>query len=169
MDAQRTTSRQRKPLYSPEERRRRDASGWTVVQGVLAPLQFVACAVSVVLVARWLATGNGLAAADASFVVKCALLGVIMITGSVWEKAVFGRWLFAPAFFWEDVVSMGVIALHAACLLAMATGALEPRARLLLVLAAYAAYVVNAVQFLLKLRAARRFDGRVSGTGEVMA
>ncbi len=147
--------RTRAPLYSAEERRRRDASPWTIVQGVLAPLQFVVCAVSAGLVLRWLSTGEGLALASASFVVKCALLYLIMVTGSVWEKAVFGRWLFAPAFFWEDVVSMVVIALHTACLVAMATGWLAPREQMLLALAAYAAYVVNAAQFLLKLRAAR--------------
>jgi 3-vinyl bacteriochlorophyllide hydratase len=106
-------------------------------------------------VVRWLVTGEGLALASASFVVKCALLYLIMVTGSVWEKAVFGRWLFAPAFFWEDAVSMVVIALHTACLVAMATGWLESRTQMLLALAAYAAYIVNAAQFLLKLRAAR--------------
>jgi 3-vinyl bacteriochlorophyllide hydratase len=78
-----------------------------------------------------------------------------MVTGSVWEKVVFGRWLFAPAFFWEDVVSMLVLALHTACLIAMATGWLDARSQMLLALAAYATYVVNAAQFLLKLRAAR--------------
>jgi 3-vinyl bacteriochlorophyllide hydratase len=150
-----TPNRIRMPLYTAEERRRRDASPWTTVQGVLAPLQFVVCAVSAWLVLRWLATDEGLALASASFVVKCALLYLIMVTGSVWEKAVFGQWLFAPAFFWEDVVSMVVIALHTACLVSMATGGLEPRAQMLLVLAAYAAYVINAAQFLLKLRAAR--------------
>ena len=144
------------PLYSPEERRRRDASAWTWVQGVLAPVQFVACAVSLVLVLNYLATGNGLLAASVSFIVKTALLYTIMVTGSVWEKVVFGRWLFAPAFFWEDVVSMLVLALHTACLLAMATGWLDARSQMLLALAAYTAYVVNAAQFVLKLRAARR-------------
>jgi 3-vinyl bacteriochlorophyllide hydratase len=148
-------SRTRTPLYSAEERRRRDASPWTTVQGVLAPLQFVVCVVSAWWVARWLSTGEGFALASASFVVKCALLYLIMVTGSVWEKVVFGQWLFAPAFFWEDVVSMVVIALHTACLAAMVSGALEPRALMGLVLAAYAAYLINAVQFLLKLRAAR--------------
>jgi 3-vinyl bacteriochlorophyllide hydratase len=145
----------RAPLYSPAERLRRDASAWTWVQGMLAPLQFIACAVSVVLVLRYLATGDGLFAASTSFVVKTALLYLIMITGSIWEKVVFGRWLFAPAFFWEDVVSMLVLALHTACLVAMATGWLDARTQMLLALAAYTAYVINAAQFLLKLRAAR--------------
>ncbi len=144
------------PLYTADERRRRDATVWTLVQGVLAPVQFVVCLVSAALVLRYLVTGEGLFAASASFVVKTVLLYLIMITGSVWEKVVFGRWLFAPAFFWEDVVSMLVLALHSACLLAMLTGGLGARQQMLLALAAYAAYIVNAGQFLLKLRAARR-------------
>jgi 3-vinyl bacteriochlorophyllide hydratase len=143
-------------LYTAEERVRRDATRWTLVQGVLAPVQFVVFAVSLVLVARYLATGRGLDAANVSVVVKTAALYAIMVTGALWEKAVFGRYLFARAFFWEDVVSMGVIALHTAYLVALFAGLLTPVGRLLLALAAYATYVVNATQFVLKLRAARR-------------
>ena len=145
----------RTPLYSAEERQRRDASVWTWVQGVLAPVQFIACAVSLFFVLHYLATGEGLFAASVSFVIKTALLYTIMVTGSVWEKVVFGRWLFAPAFFWEDVVSMLVLALHTACLVAMTTGWLDARSQMLLALAAYTSYGINAAQFLLKLRAAR--------------
>ncbi len=158
-------TRQRAPLYTAQERQRRDATPWTLVQGVLAPVQFVVCAVSVFLVLRYLATGEGLFAASASFVLKTVLLYLIMVTGSVWEKVVFGRWLFAPAFFWEDVVSMLVLALHTACLIAMATGWLAPRAQMLLALAAYTAYGVNAVQFVLKLRAARRDEALAHAQG----
>jgi 3-vinyl bacteriochlorophyllide hydratase len=144
-----------RPLYTPAERHRRDASPWTLVQGVLAPLQFAIFLVSLVLVLRTLTTGQGLLAAEISVVMKTLALYAIMITGSIWEKAVFGRWLFAPAFFWEDVVSMLVLALHTAYLAALATGALAERALLVLALTAYATYVVNAGQFVLKLRAAR--------------
>ncbi|MCJ2055580.1 2-vinyl bacteriochlorophyllide hydratase [Methylobacterium sp. J-048] len=144
-----------RPLYTAAERQRRDASPWTLVQGVLAPVQFLIFLVSLVLVLRALATGQGQLAAEASVVVKTLALYAIMITGSIWEKAVFGRWLFAPAFYWEDVVSMLVLALHTAYLAALATGTLGERALLILALAAYATYVVNAGQFLLKLRAAR--------------
>jgi 3-vinyl bacteriochlorophyllide hydratase len=153
------------PLYTPEERARRDATRWTLVQGVLAPLQFLVFGVSLVLVLRYLLTGEGWVAASLSFVAKTALLYTIMVTGSVWEKVVFGRWLFAPAFFWEDVVSMLVIALHTACLVAMVGDWLDPRAQMLLALAAYAAYVINAVQFVLKLRAARRQEAGADRTG----
>ena len=142
-------------LYSAEERQRRDASPWTLVQGVLAPVQFLAFLVSLALLLRYLASGEGEQAAMASVVVKTVLLYLIMVTGSIWEKVVFGRWLFAPAFYWEDVFSMLVLALHTAYLVAWSTHMLDGRSLAWLALAAYASYVVNAAQFLLKLRAAR--------------
>jgi 3-vinyl bacteriochlorophyllide hydratase len=141
-------------LYTAEERLRRDESAWTVVQGVLAPLQFAVFLVSLGLVLRYLLTGDGFAAATASIVVKTGVLYAIMMTGSIWEREVFGRYLFAPAFFWEDVVSIGVLALHTAYLVALLSG-VGAREQMFLALAAYAAYVVNAAQFVLKLRAAR--------------
>ncbi|MFO1306547.1 MAG: 2-vinyl bacteriochlorophyllide hydratase [Burkholderiales bacterium] len=143
-------------MYTEAERRRRDASGWTLVQGILAPIQFFVFLASLALVLRYFATGDGAMAATVSVVVKTACLYAIMVTGCFWEKDVFGRYLFAPSFFWEDVVSMGVIALHTAYLAALVTGWLDTRGQLGLALAAYAAYVINAAQFLLKFRAARR-------------
>ncbi len=151
------------PLYTPQQRRRRDESRWTLVQGVLAPIQFVVFLVSLWLVLRFLATGAGEAEATISIVVKTFVLYTIMITGSIWEKVVFGKYLFAPAFFWEDVVSMLVLALHTAYLVALLTGALSVTGQMLLALAAYASYVINATQFLLKLRAARLESAEADG------
>ena len=144
-----------RPLYTAEERARRDASGWTLVQGILAPVQFLVFLISVVLVLRFLQTGAGEGAATASIVIKTLLLYAIMVTGCIWEKVVFGCYLFARPFFWEDVFSMLVLALHTAYLYALLTGALPVREQMMLALAGYAAYAVNATQFLLKLRAAR--------------
>ncbi|HEX8402736.1 MAG TPA: 2-vinyl bacteriochlorophyllide hydratase [Allosphingosinicella sp.] len=142
-------------LYSEAERRRRDSSRWTIVQAVLAPVQFIIFLVSLGLVLRYLGTGVGAAAADASILLKTAALLAIMITGSIWEKDVFGRWLFARPFFWEDVVSMAVIALHVLYVAMLLGGLGTVEQRMLVALAGYAVYVVNAAQFLLKLRAAR--------------
>lgn len=146
------------PLYTPEERRRRDETPWTTVQGVLAPVQFVVFAISLWLVIAFLATGDGLLAATVSIVIKTFILYAIMITGSIWEREVFGRYLFARAFFWEDVVSIGVLVLHTAYLCALALGA-EVALQMAIALAAYGSYVVNATQFFLKLRAARLQQG----------
>ena len=141
-------------LYTPEERERRDRSRWTLVQGLLAPLQFFIFLVSLGLVLRFLATGEGFVAASVSIIAKTITLYTIMVTGAIWEREVFGCYLFAPAFFWEDVVSFGVIALHTTYLICLLNGSLNEQSLLWLALVAYAAYVINAAQFLLKLRAA---------------
>ena len=148
-------SQRRRGLYSEEERARRDASKWTLVQGILAPIQFLVFLISLGLVIRYLIGGEGLVAAHVSIVIKTLLLYTIMITGSIWEKDVFGRYLFAPAFYWEDMVSMLVLALHTAYLIALATGWLGDLGQMVLALVAYLAYVINAAQFLWKLRMAR--------------
>lgn len=145
----------RKGLYTPEERRRRDTTVWTTVQGVLAPIQFFVCILSAVLVIRTLMTDTGYGLATASILVKTALLFTIMVTGAIWEKVVFGQYLFAPAFFWEDVVSFAVIALHVLYVVGLIGGYGSQNSLMALALVAYAVYVINAVQFVLKLRAAR--------------
>ena len=145
----------RRPLYTPEERIRRDSTYWTFVQGLLAPIQFFIFLGSLYFVLRYLFTGDGLETANQSVVVKTLALYTIMVTGCIWEKVVFGRYLFAPSFYWEDVFSMLVLALHTAYLYAMYTQTLQGVELMYLALAAYATYVVNAGQFILKLRAAR--------------
>jgi 3-vinyl bacteriochlorophyllide hydratase len=147
--------RQNSRLYTAEERARRDASPWTLVQGILAPAQFLAFAVSLVLVLRFLWTGEGYGAATISILVKTGFLYLIMITGAIWEKEVFGQYLFAPAFFCEDVFSFAVIALHTLYIYGLWSGAFAPHGLMVIALAAYAAYLINAGQFILKLRRAR--------------
>lgn len=142
-------------LYTPEERARRDATIWTPVQGFLAAFQFIVFAISVCLITRFMVTGQGETAAIWSVVFKTLVLYTIMVTGSIWEKVVFDKWLFAHSFFWEDVFSFLVLGLHTAYLWSLYTGNMNTYEQLWLALAAYAAYAINAGQFLLKLRAAR--------------
>ena len=153
LSAQNTT--QPAALYTAAQRARRDTSRWTLVQGILAPVQFAVFVISLILVLRYLWTGAGYEAATWSILIKTGFLYLIMVTGAIWEKIVFGQYLFAPAFFWEDVFSFAVIALHTAYVWALFSSALDPVSLMLLALLAYAAYVINAGQFLLKLRAAR--------------
>ena len=152
-------------LYTAEQRQRRDTSAWTLVQGVLAPVQFLIFLISLVLVLRYLASGDGQSLATGSVVVKTFALYLIMVTGCIWEKVVFDCYLFAPAFFWEDMFSMLVLALHTAYLVALLTGIVGTDTLMYLALAAYAAYVVNAVQFVLKLRAARLGQAQQTALG----
>jgi 3-vinyl bacteriochlorophyllide hydratase len=152
-------------IYTAEQRRRRDATVWTTVQGVLAPAQFLVFLVSLWLVIDFLMTGEGYLAATVSVVIKTLVLYTIMVTGSIWEKVVFGKWLFVPAFFWEDVFSMLVLALHTAYLVMVFAGIGTPGQQMAVALAAYGTYVINAIQFIVKLRAAR-LQGPAPDEGE---
>jgi 3-vinyl bacteriochlorophyllide hydratase len=142
-------------LYTAEQRAKRDATRWTLVQGVLAPVQFLVFLVSLYLVLSSLKTGEHTDWALASVVLKTLVLYAIMITGCIWEKVVFGKYLFAHAFFWEDVVSMGVMALHTAYLWVWWEGSWSASEQLWLALTAYITYGINAAQYIRKLRMAR--------------
>jgi len=153
--AQTKTNQRLEPLYTPSQRKRRDESVWTLVQGILAPLQFLVFLISLWLVLRYLFTGFGYEVATYSIVIKTVVLLTIMVTGAIWEKVVFGQFLLAPAFFWEDVVSFFVIALHLAYVWALFANSLTQQQLMMLALTAYAVYLINAAQFVWKLRVAR--------------
>jgi 3-vinyl bacteriochlorophyllide hydratase len=150
-----------RPLYTPEERIRRDNSPWTIVQGVLAPVQFLIFGISLYLVLDYINTGRHYDWAVWSVVVKTFALYTIMITGAIWEKKVFGVYLFHDSFFWEDIFSMLVITLHSLYLFGLVTGITTESQLMATALAAYAAYVVNAAQFVWKLRQARMQSDRM--------
>ena len=152
---QREQKKDRDLLNTADEKKRRDETIWTLVQGVLAPLQFFVFLVSTYLVIRYLNTGEGYQIATISVIFKTSILMLIMVTGAIWEKVVFGQYLLAPAFFWEDIVSFFVIFLHIAYVLALWINLFSEQQLMLLALVAYVAYFVNALQFLIKLRAAR--------------
>jgi len=160
-------------LYTPEQRARRDATAWTLVQGVLAPIQFLVFLVSLVLVLRCMATGEGEQWALWSVVIKTLTLYTIMVTGCIWEKVVFGQYLFAPAFLWEDIFSMLVLALHTLYLFGWWNQNMSLQQQLSVALLAYFTYCINAGQFIWKLRTARLQQARekqnFSGAGMVGA
>ena len=155
-------------LYTPSQRIIRDRTVWTKVQAILAPLQFIVCIISLTLVLRYLFTDEGYYIATVSIVVKSFLLFLIMVTGAIWEKVVFGQFLFAEAFFWEDVVSFFVIFFHGLYLYVLLSGDFLPTSQMLVALFAYFLYFINAFQFLRKLRLARQSgQKRASLKGEV--
>ena len=145
-------------LYTPSQRIIRDRTIWTKVQAILAPLQFIVCIISLALVVRYLFTSEGYYIATVSIIIKSCLLFLIMITGAIWEKVVFGQFLFAKAFFWEDIVSFFVIFFHGLYLYVLLSGDFAPTSQMSVALFAYFLYFINAFQFLRKLRLARQTD-----------
>ena len=89
-----------------------------------------------------------------------------MVTGAIWEKVVFGQFLFAEAFFWERCCKLFVIFFHGLYLYVLLSGDFLPTSQMLVALFAYFLYFINAFQFLRKLRLARK-SGQGSLKGKV--
>ncbi len=143
-----------KALYTIEQRQRRDSSPWTVVQGVLAAFQFLVFLASLVLVIRTLITGEGAFIANVSVLFKTLVLYTIMITGSLWKRMSSGSTSSPRPSSGRCRELRGDRPPHRLC------GGTPHRflgqhELMLLVLAAYGLYAVNAFQFLWKLRQAR--------------
>lgn len=58
---------------------------------------------------------------------------------------------------------MGVIALHTVYLLMWLSGSGSPQEQMVVALAAYVAYLINAIQFLLKFQQARSYASDLTG------
>ena len=141
--------------YTAAQLARRNESSWTRVQVILAPLQFLAFIVSLVLVIRYLTTGSGYTIANISVLIKITLLWLITVTGMIWEKEVFGHWFLAPQFFWEDVGNAVAMLFHNLYFVAVWLD-WSPEALMTLMLVAYISYLFNCVQFVVKGVQARR-------------
>lgn len=135
--------------YTADQLERRNKSKWTMVQAVIAPIQFLAFITSIVLVTRYLLTGDGYTAANISVLIKITLLWLITITGMIWEKEIFGHWFLAPQFFWEDVGNAVAMVLHNLYFLARWLN-WSDRAVMTLMLIAYIGYLFNMAQFIVK-------------------
>ncbi len=143
------------PTYTPEQLERRNKSKWTLVQAILAPIQFLAFIISFILVVRYLMTGQGYLITTVSVLIKIALLWLITVTGMIWEKEIFGKWFLAPQFFWEDVGNAVAMILHNLYFLAQWLG-WSNQAVMGLMLIAYIAYLFNCTQFIVKGLQARK-------------
>ena len=141
--------------YTAAQLAKRNESIWTRVQVILAPLQCLAFIVSLILVIRYLTTGNGYTIANISVLIKITLLWLITVTGMIWEKEVFGHWFLAPQFFWEDVGNAVAMFFHNLYFLAVWL-AWSPQALMTLMLVAYISYLFNCAQFVNKGLQARR-------------
>lgn len=141
--------------YTAEQLAKRNASMWTRVQMVLAPLQFLAFLVSLTLVIRYLLTGEGYVIANLSVLFKITLLWLITATGMIWEKEIFGHWFLAPQFFWEDVGNAVAMIMHNLYFWAVWLG-WSHQAVMTLMLIAYVAYLFNCSQFVIRGLQARR-------------
>jgi 3-vinyl bacteriochlorophyllide hydratase len=87
-------------------RARRTASIWTFIHPVFALGQLIAFLVSVALLIGYFAHAVPFHVVHISVLVKIGLMVGAVVTGSLWERDVYGFYWFAPEFLFEDVMTL---------------------------------------------------------------
>ncbi len=136
------------PFDSIDERRK--ASIWTRVHPIFAIGQLGIFVVSLVLLGLYFFHVVSFATVYLSVLVKIfAMIGAI-VSGSLWERDVFGPWWFAHEFFLEDVMTLNVFVLHVGFLITVYAWPSNEQAMIVMLLLAYGAYGFNAVQYIVR-------------------
>ena len=140
------------PRYTPEQLQKRNASVWTKVQGILAPIQFLIFLAG--LTVTYLYTKQ-IGITDFGWVtffvtLKTFMLVLIFVTGGFFEQEVFGAFAFAPEFFWEDFGSAIAMVVHITYFILFYMG-LDKEILIWSALFAYLSYLINAAQLLIRL------------------
>ncbi|NTW52322.1 MAG: 2-vinyl bacteriochlorophyllide hydratase [Chlorobiaceae bacterium] len=139
------------PRYTPEQLEKRNASVWTKVQGILAPIQFIIFLAG--LTVTWLYTKGTITDfgwITAFVTLKTFMLVLIFVTGGFFELEVFGKFAFAHEFFWEDFGSAIAMIVHISYFILFWMG-LEQQTLILTAYLAYLSYLINAAQFVIRL------------------
>lgn len=153
------------PRYTPEQLRMRNRSVWTKVQIFLAPIQFVVFIVGFILTyLYYVGEIQNFDVVTYAIVVKTIFIVVLFVTGAFFEKEIFGKWVYAPEFFWEDVGSTIAVAVHFLYFI-LAAFQFSKEALIWCAFAAYFSYVVNAAQYLIRLWLEKRNEKRLKAQG----
>ncbi len=135
---------------------RREATIWTKLHLPFALGQLAVCAISVLLIAAFFAGYVPFSVVHASALLKISLMAGAVITGSLWEKDVYGFWWFAPQFFFEDLLTYVVALFQIGYLIVYYHQPNNLAANVAVLMVCYLAYIINVTQYVLKHRSARR-------------
>lgn len=153
------------PRYTPEQLDKRNKSIWTKVQLILAPIQFVVFLIGVALTIYYY-TGviDNFAWVTWAILIKTIFLVVLFVTGAFFEKEIFGIWVYSPEFFWEDIGSTIATTVHFLYFVLAYLGYSET-VLIWTALAAYFTYVVNAIQYLVRIYLEKKNEKRLKAQG----
>lgn len=140
------------PRYTPEQLAKRNASKWTTVQAILAPIQFLMFIAGLTVTYLY---KEGIWIDDFTWitvfvVLKTLMLVLIFVTGGFFELEVFGQFAFAHEFFWEDFGSAIAMIVHLGYFVLFYMG-LDENTLIWTALLAYLSYLINAAQFVIRL------------------
>lgn len=154
------------PHYTPEQLAKRNASVWTDVQLILAPIQFFVFLAGVTVTYLYFQNNEVFSFYWVSIAIlfKTFLFALLFITGAYFEKEIFGKWVFSKEFLWEDIGSTIAGAFH---LLYFVFAFMGARENVLVIEAfiAYSTYVANALQYLVRIILEKRNEKRLGTEG----
>jgi len=153
------------PRYTPDQLRKRNNSVWTKVQLYLAPIQFVVFIIGVILtVMYYQGVLDDFSIVTWALLIKTIFLVVLFVTGAFFEKEVFDIWVFSPEFLWEDIGSSIATTVHFLYFVLAYLG--YPKDVLVwTAFAAYFTYVVNAIQYLIRIFLEKQNEKRLKAKG----
>jgi 3-vinyl bacteriochlorophyllide hydratase len=137
-------------LLLPTVEDRRNASIWTKIHPVFAIGQLGIFIVSAGLLVLYGLHIVPFTTVYLSVLIKIACMIGAVLTGSFWERDVYGPWWFADEFFIEDVMTVNVFSLHVAAVVAYFAQPFDLRATLMLLVFAYVIYALNVGQYIFR-------------------
>jgi 3-vinyl bacteriochlorophyllide hydratase len=152
---------------TPEQRERKRKSVWTIAHLPFALGQLMAFFVSVVFLIGFFRGTATFEALHTSVLVKIGLMAGALITGSLWEHDVYGKWWFAPEFFLEDLMTFNVVLLQGAYLYYMYVVHAPIGTLTGLLVAGYTVYLINVVQYIVRSGKNGRSSSQHTAIGEV--
>jgi 3-vinyl bacteriochlorophyllide hydratase len=129
-------------------RERRSASKWTMIHPLFAIGQLLAFFISVGLLIAYARGAVPFHVVHVSVLVKIGLMVGAVITGSLWERDVYGFFWFAPEFMFEDVMTLIVFIFQVTYLAMVALHPDRMVAVIGVLCTAYAVYVANVAQYI---------------------
>ena len=154
------------PRYTPEQLAKRNASVWTDIQLILAPIQFVVFLTGLVVTFLYALNDQLFSFYWVSLVIlfKTFLFGLLLITGEFFEKEIFNVWIYGKEFIWEDVGST-VAAFFHLLYFVMAYMGYPEDVLIWEAFLAYFTYVINALQYLVRILLEKRNERRLKADG----
>jgi len=141
------------PRYTPEQLVKRNASIWTDIQIILAPIQFlffVAGVMTTLLFANNLIDIRYFYWVSIAILFKTLFFALLFITGMFFEKEVFNKWVYSKEFLWEDIGSTIAAFFHLLYFFLAYFGA-SNEVLIMDAFLAYFTYVINALQYLVRI------------------
>jgi 3-vinyl bacteriochlorophyllide hydratase len=156
------------PRYTPEQLAKRNASVWTELQIILAPIQFIIFLIGVTLNTLY---ANNIGHIDffwisLAILFKTLFFAILFLTGMYFEKEIFDKWVYSPEFLWEDIGSTVAAFFHLLYFVLAWMGYPEK----LLVMEAYIAYltyVINALQYLVRIILEKNNEKKLRVQGDI--